>query len=431
MKQPNLKYLQTVLIMVGLYAAGTFTHDVLKFFLLDSDFCDFAVFYSLSGLLGQGTNFLDISLAELQQLQANSGIPHICYSEPGVALYSPAFYFCVAPLTRLNFGTANILWFFLNTLALISSVFLLMRAFSIKTNTINLCVASFIVFTYQPLLENIALGQSNILILLFFVLAMRAMMSSRLSQAGIFIACAALIKPQYAFVSLFFPLKKLYKPFLLCISFYISVNLLSVAYVGWEFAVDFYFSGLVTASRHALDMAVWAKNLSLFSGLSKLLSGETIGFVRFLHLFLFLFALAFTVYLFRSKWRKNLFPLEFSWFLSLVLIFMPLLEEHYLVVLYLPIFLLLARMNDMTKKVQCVFIIGFLLVSLRYSLERFEFLQLGFFSIVTNGKLLGTILIMLALLLCQKKADADISINRSANAMLIQGADSTMAGLAF
>ena len=97
----------------------------------------------------------------------------------------------------------------------------------------------------------------------------------------------------------------------------------------------------------------------------------------------------------------------------------------------MPIFLLLARMNDMTKKVQCVFIIGFLLVSLRYSLERFEFLQLGFFSIVTNGKLLGTILIMLALLLFHKKADADISINRSANAMLIQGADSTMAGLAF
>ena len=426
MNQQDQTHFRTILILVGIYAVGTFTHEALKFFLVDPNFCDFAVFYFLSDLLDQGMNFLNITPDELKVLQANSGIPHICYPEPGVALYSPAFYAVVALLTAFDFHLANLFWFFLNCLALISSILLLMHTFKIEMNIVNFSIASFLVFTYQPLVENVALGQSNIIILFFLTLSVNAMMSSRFKQAAILVACAALIKPQYAVLFLFFALKRLYKPFILSIVFYVMANLVSVIHVGWEFLPDFYYPGLVNAGRLALDAAVWEKNYSLFSALCKLSSGEMINFLRFINAFLFVCAFAIVIFLFRSNLKRDLIPFEFSWFVSLILVFMPLLEEHYLVVLYLPIFLLFSRMNHWSQKVQCIFIIGFLMVALRYSFERFEFLQLGFPSIVTNGKLYGTLLIMLALLLCHKRLGQDIPLDPAVGLMQDQRLISAM-----
>jgi glycosyl transferase family 87 len=401
-KENTKSTLRIILIIAGLYAAAIYVHDMLRLFIIEPNFCDFAVFYFLSDLLSQGINFMDVGPKTFQYLKEISGIPHICYDAPRVALYSPAFYVMVMPLTILDFNTANIIWFFINNMALLASILLLMKILAVKINYINLSVASFIVFFYQPLFENNALGQSNILILFMLVCALRTIMTSRWMLSGLFTACAVLVKPQYGFIILLFGIKKLYKPLLFTIFFYIAMNVLSVFVVGWQFFCNFFYPGLIEAGSHALNAATWGKNYSIFSALSQFSWGQYGSIIKVLHCLLFVSAALFSVVTFGGKFKKDLFPIEFSWFLGLVIAFLPLLEEHYLIALYIPLLLNISRIEYFSKNWQKIFVLGYLLLALRYSVERFEFFHFGLWTVLSFGKLLGLIFIMLTLLHCYK-----------------------------
>ena len=104
------------------------------------------------------------------------------------------------------------------------------------------------------------------------------------------------------------------------------------------------------------------------------------------------------IFLGKALWvlrnRKQLFPeqlwLEFSLFTTLCFIISPYLHENHLVVLYLPllsVWVLLEKIK--TKRYFALFIIAYLLLGLKYSLNRFPLFHSGLPTIFTGLKLAG------------------------------------------
>jgi hypothetical protein len=386
-------YLHIIIIIAGLYAVINYLHSVLKLFIFEPNFCDFAHYYFFADLLSQGTNFLRLDVATVTGMMDLSDIPvHICHWV-GIPIYSSVFFTFLMPFARLDFNAANLIWFLLNNAALLVSVLLLMRISDVGLNTLNISAVAFLVFSYQPLIEDIAIGQSNLLIFCMLVLTLWSVKSARMIMAGLFLAVAALIKPQYGFLALLFLLKRLYRPLLSTIVFYCLLTVASAYIVGWEFVIDF-FTGLVKTGEHTISDITWQSDLSLLSAISRLLGGEFDLILKMCFLLFAVSIILYTVKILYGPYRKELFPLEFSWMLSLLIFLLPMLEEHYLVLMYIPIIIVYGRINHLEKSWQYLFILGFLLMALKYSLIRVELFHSGLLSIFYNGKLYGLMILL-------------------------------------
>lgn len=397
--------LPIILIIAGLYAAGTYLHYLMKLFLVEPNFGDFASYYFLGAMLNRGINLFTISQPALDNLRATFSCPvYICGGEV-VAFYSPFFYSIFKLISKLDFNIANLIWAVLNNSALILSIFFLMKIIKLKINVVNLSLASIITFLYQPLIENVGIGQANLLILCMLVLTLWSLISSRTILAGFFLAITILIKPHYGLILLLLLIRQLYKPFWATIFFYCFLSLLSTAVVGWELQRDYLPLLLSETPRvvYSPECLTWVHNLSFPSALARLLNGKYINILRIIYIIFAAGVLLFTVIQFKGKFKKENFALEFAWLTSLIVFLAPVLEEHYLVILYLPIFVVFSKMDYLHKSEQYIFIFGFLLTALRYSLVSFEVFNHGLISLFSNGKLYGLMLILTGILLSYKR----------------------------
>ena len=401
------------LIIAGLSAFGSHFYNLLKLSLLEPNFLDLAYYYVWGDLLDKGINFYQLNLLDqktFEFLQTHTNIPFsflrdrplISFINPGI-VYSPAFIAFMSLFAKMDFNDATLVWTLLNYSALIISILVLMKTLDIKIDTINLSIFSFLVFSFQPLIECTAIGQSNLLILCMLVLSLWAVKSERLYMAGLFMAIAIHIKPQYGFIALLFLLNQMYKPLLSTILAYCSISAASIVVAGMDFQKG-YFMGLLNIGKYTYDKITWEGNISLLSAVTRVLDGKYIDATIIIHA---MFAIAFTLYTVKHFWRpykKDLFILEFSWMIALLLLFLPMLEEHYLVLLYFPILVIYAYLNNLNRFWQSTFIIGFLLVAMKYSLVRFEIFNSGLPSLLANGKLYGLILITITIFHCWQKA---------------------------
>jgi len=405
-----------LLITIGLYALGNHLHAFIRQALFEPNFLDTAYYYVWGDLLRKG---IDIYLVQpfnsktLEFLATPVGLPishlnhrpYLSFINTGVLIYSPSFISLTSLLSLMPFKVAAVVWTVFNYGALVLSVLLILKTIDLELDAMTLSLVSFMIFSFQPLLECTALGQSNLILLCMLSLSLWATKNEKPYWAGLFLSFAIHMKPQFALLVLLFPLKGMYRNLASTIICYALIAVVSLPIAGFNLQLN-YFRALFRTAAYAQEatMLEWDKNLSLLAALTRLLGGTHLGTLRLLNT---LFAFAVLVYSFkksRMPYDARLFVQEFAYMTALVLLLVPVYEEHYLVLLYLPILCLFANLANLHRFWQTSFIAGYLLTGLKYSLASFPTFSFGFLSLCSNGKLFGLLIIILATFFCRKQS---------------------------
>ena len=416
--QSNQVAVKILIMTIGLYALGTHLHAFIRQAIVEPNFLDTAYYYVWGDLLRKG---IDIYLVQpfdsktLEFLSTPVGLPishlsqrsYFSFINTGVLIYSPAFISLVSLLSLMAFKTACTVWTLFNYGALVLSILLILRSLDLKLDAVTLSLVSFMVFSFQPLLECTALGQSNLFLLCMLSVSLWATKSEKPYLAGLFLSLAIHIKPQFALLVFLFPLNGMYRHFASTIVCYCLIVVASLPFAGLNLQLD-YFRALLRTATYAQDttMLEWGKNLSLLSAMTRFLGASNIPELRLLNAAFAVGVLAYTFKKFRMPYNANLFVQEFGYMTAIVLLLVPVFEEHYLVLLYLPILCLFANLANMDRFWQAVFLVGYLLTGLKYSLVSFPAFSSGFLSLFSNGKLYGLIIITVSAFFCWKRTGA-------------------------
>lgn len=379
----NDRRLVTVLAFVALFAFCSYAHDVLKTVIVEPNFGDFGNYYFNAGKLNEGVNVFILTADEERRLRRESGLPvHPC-GGPG---YAPIFQFLMGFLARLDFWSALGLWLFLNHVLL--ACVLAAVPFLAGREPVAFFAAVFFAFASQPFLENICVGQSN-LIVLFFLTAAALVTATGRSKAlcGALIASALIVKPQYGLVLLLFLWRRDYRVVASAAACYAALRIAGVMIYGPDVEAAYWSHVFMRATL--LETA----NISLKGVLDKALIGVTHG--AFLsssaHVTAALVLLAASLRVIPRDGSDRSAVKGFALLVSLVILLAPVTYEHYLVLLFIPFVVALGGV-EFRRGTAVLFVAAFGLVSLRYSLDRFPVFQSGWPALLASGKTAGVFL---------------------------------------
>ena len=374
-----------LLLLVVLFSAVRYLHELVKF-LVESPFIDFAHYYTYATVVSFGWDPFDsqavVRVDELLQIRRAGS----------AANYPPLFYLLMQPWTLLPFRPAAIAWFFAGQACLFGSFLLCLRAYA-PVSPVRATTALFVVLNFQPLLESVVLGQTNLLLLLLVTLAWWGLREGHPWVVAGAVAVALHIKPQYG---LLLPLLWLMG----CRTESIRAAVLAGLGLGVSLIVlgpmhhQEYLRYVATLSD---DLITWTANLSPRATLHRLFAASSLAHVVADSLWLVLGAgiLVFCMRTIPNPLPPRSLAVDWAWGLGLcaVLLLSPLTEEHHLVVLLLPLTLLVLDHTDPSLRPQdvAVLVASMLLLGSRYSLERFPALHQGVLSLLMTGKLLGLV----------------------------------------
>ena len=377
--------LQLLLLVVVLFSLFRYFHDLAKI-LLESQFIDFAHYYTYAFMASKGLDLFDpqavIGVDQLLQIW-RAGAP---------ANYPPLFYLLMQPWVLFPFYPAALIWFFASQACLFGALALCFRD-SACVSPVRGSAVLFVVLNYQPLLESLALGQANVLALLLVSFAWWGLRADRPWITASAVAVVLHIKVQYGLLLL-----------MLWWVGYRAVAARAIFLAGLGLGVSLAVLGPATHLeylRYVLSLPdyllTWTANIAPRATVHRLL--EPVGHGRAIADGLWLI-LGIGLLFFMARAIPRALPsrspaLDWAWGLGLILILLlsPLTEEHHLVVLLLPITLLLIKETDvpLSQKELTVLVASLLLLGGRYSLERFPDFHSGVLSLLATGKLLGMI----------------------------------------
>ena len=377
-----------LLLLVVLFSAVRYLHDLVKF-LVESPFIDFAHYYTYATVVALGLNPFDpqavARVDELLQIRRAGS----------AANYPPLFYLLMRPWTLLSFRSAAVAWFFAGQACLLGSFMLCLRA-SAPVSPIRAGAALFVMLNFQPLLESVVLGQTNLLLLLLVTLAWWGLRAGYPWVTAGAVAVAFHIKVQYG---LLLPLLW----WMGCRAESLRAAVLAGLGVGVSLIVlgpahhQEYLRYIAAMPDYLLT---WTANLSLRATFHRLFNAASLSPVVADSLWLVM-GVGILVLCMRTIPRSLPRPshaVDWAWGLGLcvMLLLSPLTEEHHLVVLLLPLTLLVLDRTDqpLRPREMAVLVASILLLGSRYSLERFPAFQQGILSLLTMGKLLGVIGLM-------------------------------------
>ena len=377
-----------LLLLVVLFSAVRYLHDLVKF-LVESPFIDFAHYYTYATVVAMGLDPFDP--------QAVTRVDELLHMRRAgsAANYPPLFYLFMLPWALLPFRPAAVAWFLAGQACLLGFFLLCLRA-SAPVSPVRAATVLFVILNFQPLLESVALGQTNLLLLLLVTLAWWGLRAGYPWVTAGTVAVAFHIKVQYG---LFLPLlwwmgrrtESLRAALLAGLGVGVSLIVLGPAhhreYLRYVAAMPDY-------------LLTWTANLSPRATFHRLFDSAGLSPVVADSLWL---VLAVGILIWCMRTIPNPLPpsstaVDWAWGLGLcaMLLLAPLTEEHHLVVLLLPLTLLVLDRTDqpLRPREMAVLVTSILLLGSRYSLERFPAFQQGILSLLTMGKLLGVIGLM-------------------------------------
>jgi hypothetical protein len=371
--------------IVLLFCLFRYGHDSLKV-LLASPFIDFAHYYTYATVVAQGKNPFDpvaVARADATLNIRRAG---------AAANYPPVFYLLMRPWVLIPIRPAAVLWFLASQACLAATMALCLRRVP-GPSPLRVTALLFVVLNYQPLLENLFLGQANAFLLLLVTVAWRALRTGRPWAASIAVAATALIKIQYVFLF----------PFLWWTG---RSRVAARAFLLWGFALGIgipvlgqphyaaYLQYLLSPPGY---LHAWTANLSLRATLYRLFTDSSHGAVlaNGLTAILSLALLLGLAWLTSRPTPSDSTAADWTWGLGLTVLWLlsPFMLEHHLVVLLLPLSLLLLTEPDSPPSgaEQAMLVATILLLASQYSLERFPIFRDGIPSLLTTGKLLGVV----------------------------------------
>ena len=379
---PGLTCFVALVVLFGFFR---YVH-ALAVLLWEAPFIDFAHYYTYATVVRLGQNPFDPeAVAAVDALLA-------IRRAGSAANYPPFFYLLMQPWTLLDFRVAALTWFGLAQACVAGAIALCLRRVE-PLPFVGVAATVFVVCNYQPLIENLALGQTNPLLLFLVTLAWWAARAERAWLAAACVALCPLVKPQYA---LLLPAlwwmgqRRVLGRALLLLAAGLA---LSLAALGVPHHVE--YLGYLAAPPDYLR--TWTANLSPSATLHRLLSPRDGG--RFLAMALTVVVDAVFVVVFARAIPRGLSSasptFDRAWALAIVAIplLSPLTEEHHLVLLLFPLALLLSTRGETSLlSMENVLLIGSaLLLGSRFSLERFPVFHQGVPSLLATGKLIGAL----------------------------------------
>lgn len=371
------------LSIVVLFSLFRYFHELLKY-VVESPFIDFAHYYTYATLVALGQDPFDPAIVarvdDLLQIRRAGA----------AANYPPLFYLFMQPWVWLPFRPATLLWFTVNQLCLLGALVFCFRH-GPPPSPVRVGAVLFVVLNYQPLMESLALGQTNVVLLFLVTLAWWGLHEGQPWLAAGAAAATVHMKPQYG----------LLLPLLWWIGERrVAARALLVAGLGLGASL------VILGPTHHLQylryvlsmpdyLLTWTANLSPRATLHRLL--DTPGQSRLLADGLTLAFDGGILAVFARALPRTIpagsSALDWSWGLGLaaMLLLSPLTEEHHLVVLLLPLALLIlgGPVNPMRPSDLVLLVGATLLLGSRYSLEQFPLFHQGWFSLLATGKLMG------------------------------------------
>ena len=373
------KILLLFLALVVLSSVFHYVHDLAKL-QMESQFIDFAHYYTYAKVVALGLNPFDAQA--VAQVDAALNI-----RRAGAAPnYPPLFYLFMQPLVVLPFSGAVVVWGIVVQACLFATLALCFRRFQAVSTLWGVAVV-FVVLNYQPLVEDLALGQTNVVLLFLVTLAWWGLRSRHPWVSACAVAMAMHIKAQYGLLlPLLWWMGHGRVALRACMMAMLGL-LVGLAVLGLEQHLAY-----VRYILHLPEyLHAWVLNLSYRATLIRLLGGP--GDVVALLLsavLLIVFARAIP-----RAGRPDSDALDMAWGLGLVAIplLSPLTEEHHLVVLLFPLILLLLGepASSMDRKTQVLLVGSIVLLGSRYSLVQFPTFHQGGLSLFGIGKLLGIV----------------------------------------
>lgn len=385
-------------ILVVAFVFLSYLHEVIKMGAF-SELGDFCSFYFHAKALRLNYNPYTQDEVAREGLRREFGLPRSVY----IADYSLIFYNLVRGLTFLEYRTACIIWLLFNNLLLFSSILIILRlAFTKIPNvdrTFIVISLVFLVFSFQPLIEDLFIGQVNLPVLFLFTLALYSLNQKRPILSGALLGLGILIRPFFAILVPFLLWKRCYRVFFAALISLIVFELSGVVFNG----IDIYISSWQAIGNATLVMFI--KDASMTNYALGALINRLANLPQHPDYFNIIFSLTFvlslslfgyTLHVTKGRFRELdlKFILEFSLVIICGLIISPVVHEHHYVFLYLPIILVWIKLSrEEAKILLSLFIISFLLIGLRYSLIRFHIFGAGFLSIFSGFKLYGVVLL--------------------------------------
>ncbi len=369
-----------VVIATSLFA---YLHTLTKL-AIESRFIDFAHYYTYAKVVALGWNPFDPhavvsvdALLEIRRAQAPANYP-------------PLFYLIMQPWACLPFRTAALGWLSMSQLFLMGSVGFLYHRL-VTASILRVACTIFVYLTFQPLIEDLALGQVNTLLLFLVSLGWWACQTGRPWLAALALASAPFLKVQYF----------LLMPFLWWAGFH-SVLVRALTLMLGGLGVGLLVLGpshhlLYLQEVFSLSDTFYARttNLAMKGILLRLLGVTEAGTLLASAL-----TLAFDILLVILIARAIPRPLcpaspgtDWAWGLGVTAIplLSPFTEEHHLVILLLPLSLLLLGGAVHNTKARDYFlpVAAVVLIGGRYSLEQFPVFHSGIPSLLATGKTIG------------------------------------------
>lgn len=373
-------------VMVGALvlalAAFRYAHDIVKL-AVEAPTIDFAMIYGFTWALGAGVDpFSPEGLRWVDRMLPvqRAGTP---------PTFPPGAYLLFLPFVAWPWSVARLAWFVVGQACLAGAVALLYRR--LRPEPLLAVAGLFVVLTFQPIQEDVALGTVNLALLGLVTLAMGQHVDGRVLGVAVPLALAANLKLPYA--ALIPLLAWLGSPGTALLAGALAAGASAVAAVvfgtGWIAGYWRFLSG-GSEPLHA-----WERNLSPHGVLHRLLrvEGPSLA-VDALALVVSILVVAAVVLTTRHARRTREGRLA-AWALALAALPLasPLSEENHFPVLLVPLAFVLVRARELTTREAACFVGAVLLLASRYSLERFGVFSRGLPSLALAGKLAGVVLL--------------------------------------
>ena len=376
MRPGDARVLGALVVAVALARYG---HALVKS-AVESPFIDFAYYYVFASGAARGLDPWDPA--------AVAGLDRLLGLRRAVGAgsnYPPLFHLLMQPWTWLGFRAAALAWLALAQGCLAGALALWLRR---RTGAWWAAVAAalFVVLTWQPLVESLILGQTNVVLLLLVTLAWWGVATDRPWTAAAALALAAHVKLPYAALIV-----------VLGWTGHTRVALRAALLWALGAAAGILAFGLAQQAHYlaylaslSASLAGWPINVSPWATLRRMFPEALADGLALAVDLVIVLAFARIV---PRRVAGGCRAFDWAWGLGLcaTLLLSPMLEEHYVVVLLLPVALLVLHAVDEPVRAgdRALLLAGLLLLGTPYSLMRFASFQSGPLALLASGKMLG------------------------------------------
>ncbi|MCA0355012.1 MAG: DUF2029 domain-containing protein [Chloroflexi bacterium] len=308
--------------------------------------------------------------------------------------YPPFFVFFMAPFTSLTFTPAIQSWRAFNIVIMLIASVILMRGYQQHWRSWVAIGLGFMLLVFQPINDSLRYGQVDMLMLLPLVIATIALLKERWNWFAAMIAIPTMLKLYPAYLLAQVAMTKRWRAGLAFMATCLGIIVLSVIVLGWDVHAQFIQHVLPTTSGGT----GWVENQTWNGWLNRLIN-PTIGLTPDTSTTVKLLTYAMALGLSGLTWwfsRKMSAADGFGLWIITMLMILPSTWIHYQVLLIIPVFQLLVRVQQ-TKQLPSWSIFGLYglaLVSLSIG-NQWTFYDRGyhgvFWALLLSYKLYGLI----------------------------------------